>query len=361
MMSKLISTNFLFSFCFFLGSINPSYAKSPLGYFKKAANKCALTFTNKVNEVKQIHIFISRLDDIIEYIERKQHWEVNQILALLTDLHAFRKDVKLLLVQKKSLSNMQKQLDRLLLSWLLWRSTEPHLTHWVTGHDPKMVLQKWIESILERSLSEQELQALEKAYRYKHNVMPIQYFTRQKILEDAGFSSAELDQLGRKTILIRGKGTVTLEVPQRVSIENRLKARGYNSAYTRGMDEIQELMVVGELLRKRKVDPYRTHIPYLGNKLREYITFMELGIENATQQEHFDLLKKYVELIIQEESFTYAQWLEISLWLPDILSSPRTSSINTDNLVKHFPEQIAIPTTVGIIGFIPLNIMRSNR
>ena len=361
-MNKLISKSVLFFFCAFLGYINPSYAKSPLSYFKQAANKCALIFTNKVNEVKQVHIFISRLDDIIEYVERKRHWEVNQALVLLTDLHAFRKDVKKsLLVQKSSLSNMQKQLNRLLLSWLLWRSTELHLAHWATGHDPNMILQKWVESVLGRSLNEQELQVLEKAYRYKHNVVPIQYFTRQKILKEAGFSEAELDQLGWKTILIRGKRTVTLEMPQRVSIENRLKARGYSSAYTRGMDEIQELMVVGEQLRKQKVDPYRTHIPYLGNKLRKYIAFMELGVENATQKEHFDLLKKYVELIIQEESFTYAQWLEISLWLPDILSSPRTFPINTDNLVEHFPKQIAIPTTVGIIGFIPLNIMRSNR
>ena len=254
---------------------------------------------------------------------------------------------------------MQKQLDRLLLSWLLWRTEEPHLAHWATGRDSERTLQKWIESILGRSLSEQELQALEKAYRYKHNVIPIQYFTRQKILKEAGFSSAKLDQLGRKTIL-RGKETAALNIPPRVLVENHLKERGYNSAYTRGMDEIQELMVVGEQLRKQKVDPYRTHVPYLGNKLREYIAFMKSGIKSATQQEQFDLLKKYVELIIQEEGVTYVQWLEISLWLPDILSSPRTFSINTDNLVEHFPKQIAMPTTVGIIGFIPLNIMRSN-
>ena len=64
-MNKLISKSLLFSFCFFLGSINPSYAKSSLCYFKKVANKYALTafkeefISKKENEWRS---FVKRLN-----------------------------------------------------------------------------------------------------------------------------------------------------------------------------------------------------------------------------------------------------------------------------------------------------------
>ena len=84
-MNKLISKNFLF----FLGSINPSYAKNPLNYFKKATNKCKLTFTNQIGAIKSTHNLITRLNNIIGHLEGQRDG-----LILLEQLHAFRKNVK---------------------------------------------------------------------------------------------------------------------------------------------------------------------------------------------------------------------------------------------------------------------------
>ena len=73
-----------------------------------------------------------------------------------------------------------------------------------------------------------------------------------------------------------------LEIPPGTLTESYLRVRGYSPIYTRGMEEIEELIAVGKQLRK--VNPYETHVPYLGRKLREYIVFMETGITNSRQQ-----------------------------------------------------------------------------
>ena len=91
---------------------------------------------------------------------------------------------------------------------------------------------------------------------------------------------------------MRGRRTIALEIPKRASIEAYLRMRGYLPAYIRGMDEIEELIAVGNQLREKEVNPYEDHIPYLARKLREYIAHMEIGIRNSTQEEQFDSFKR---------------------------------------------------------------------
>ena len=206
------------------------------------------------------------------------------------------------------------------------------------------------------------------AFAKKSNNTTYSDSQKQTILEEAGFSISEITMLTRGTIsdktnpiqniILRRKKIVTLDIPQKDSVESDLKERGYSSVYTKGMDVIQELMAVAKQLRAKKIHPYRDHVPYLGDKLREYTAFMELGVKNSKQQAQFDSLKKYVEIIIQEEGVTYAKWLIISLKLPDILSE-YNSYIDTDKLMELFPKIITMPTILGLIGLIPINTMRS--
>lgn len=342
---------------------------------------------NKIRTGEEhIRSLIMPLDWITEKLggmKAYQRW-FHQHPILLRDLLKFREELESLLKQKPSRSDslhMQDKLERMVLPWVFWRPKSierdafvKHSEKAITGEEVftliknpektlKKSLQEWGEFNLGRSLTEQEVQALEKAFNYeaeRDTMVEVQYFIKQKILEEAGFSKKELDLLGRKTVL-RGSETVSIEIPQRTSEEARLKAKGYNSAYTRGMDEILELIAVGKQLLKQNINPYTTHVPYFAKKLREYIAYMEKGISNPTQREEFDLLKQYVELLIKEEGVTYEQFIMVSLRLPNMLSTRNPNLINNtaQELVYDFPETFAFPTTVGILGIIALNTIRS--
>ena len=365
-MSKLIKNKSFFTFFLFVILISPSYAISE-NNISKHLKSCKEFFKNVTNGTERVRNLSARLDRVLE---EEKTW-LHQHPILSWDLYEFRIKLDYLSNQEFSLSDslrIQEKLDGLVLPWIFWKSINPEF--FISIKDPdkdfKKNIQEWAELSLGRTLNEVELQALEKAYNYtvKWDIMvDIQYFTKQKILKAAGFSEKDLDQLGQK-ILFRGSEKVSLQIPQRTSAEARLRAKGYNSAYTRGMDEIQELIAIGKQLREKSVNPYTTHIPYFAKKLMEYITYMETGINNSTQRKQFELLKKYIEMIIREESVTYEQWIAISLRLPDILSAETPNVIDpsiVQELTSHFPKLIVLPTTVGEIGIIPLNSIRSER
>ncbi len=365
-MSNLISNKNFFTFFLFVILISLSYAVSA-NNISQHLKSCKKSFKNVTNGTERVHNLSARLDRVLE---EEKIW-LHQHPILSWDLHEFRIKLDYLLNQEFSFSDslrIQEKLDGLVLPWIFWKSINPKF--FISIKDPdkdlKKNIQEWVELSLGRTLNEVELQALEEAYNYtvKWDIMvDIQYFTKQKILKAAGFSERDLDQLGQKTPF-RGNEKVSLQIPQRTSTEAHLKAKGYNPAYTRGMDAIEELVAVGKQLREKSVNPYTTHIPYFAKKLREYITYMETGINNSIQREQFELLKKYTEIIIKEEGVTYEQWIAISLRLPDILSNEKPDIIDpsiVQELLKLFPETIVLPTTIGEIGIIPLNTIRSER
>lgn len=270
------------------------------------------------------------------------------------------------------LLHIQERFNRLIFPWLFWRSTERNSKEifnmrGLRGSN-KNRLRKWAEDSLGRSLNEQEVQALEEAYSYDIGWMDIrldvQFFTKQKILKEAGFSEKEMDQLGRKATL-QGSGTIALEIPQRTSIETLLRGQGYEPDSIKGMDETEELKVVGKQVLERfdEIGKYYTvHSPYLAQKLKEYIAYMEKGISNSIQRKNFERLKEYLKILIEEEGVTYDKFLAVSLRSVDILSeNDRPNSLLLQDFLKLLPERIAMPTIAGLIGYMSLNDTRSEK
>lgn len=402
-MSNLIRSKIFLAIFLFISFADSSYAIPTESILKANLITCEKSFINNIfiKNTKTIDLkmeprtgeehvrsLIMPLDWITEKqggMKVYQRW-FHQNPILLKKLLEFRKTLESLLKQKPSLSDslhMQEKLEQMVLPWGFWRPRSNSRDAIMIGFEKtitskavftliknpkktfKRSLQEWGEFTLKRSLTEQEVQALEKAFNYeveRDTMVEVQYFTKQKILKEAGFSEKEMDLLGRKTVL-RGSETVSVEIPQRTSEEARLRAKGYNSAYTRGMDEIQELIAVGKQLLEQNINPYTTHVPYFAKKLREYIAYMEKGIRYSTQREEFDLLKQYVEILIKEEGVTYEQFIMVSLRLPSILSTrnPDLTNNTAQELVNNFPETFAFPTTVGKIGTISLNTIRSEK
>ena len=368
-MMNNLKTKSLFVIVLFLGSPSTSYARFEI---KKSISRfCEKVFTNRASRSSHTdtedfdYFIINHLNTVISYSRDDP--------ILLRYLEEFRTNVTPLLGKENSLSDLfriQKRFDRLIFPWLFWRSAErdsKNLFKMEFRDNNRNRLQEWAEDSLGRSLNEQEVQALKEAYSYDIGWVDIrldvQFFTKQKILKEAGFSEREMDQLGRKTTL-RGRKTLVLEIPQRTSIETALRARGYEPDFIKGIDETEELKVAGKQLLDKldEIGIYTVHSPYLGQKLREYIAYMEEGISNSTQREKFDRLKEYVEILIEEEGVTYDKWLAVSLRLADILSeSTNPRPILLQNLLKILPKRIVMPTIAGLIGYMSLSGTRSEK
>ena len=92
-----------------------------------------------------------------------------------------------------------------------------------------------------------------------------------------------------------------LQIPQKTKEAEELKAQGFKSSYTKGIDEMNEMIVIGNQLRELKVDPYTIHIDYFTNKMKEHIQFVEEAVTNLSQRRGMDLLKEYMETAIREK------------------------------------------------------------
>lgn len=386
----------IFIVVLFMGFTGPSYAfsvKEGLNSLKRGVQLCKEGFLKKERAGKyRVRHLIQRLDQALKNEEERLREEAP---SLLKELHEFRAKTEALLSHEVSVSdsfNIQKELEGLVLPLAFWGTTvdmevlgkKTFVSLRDSEKDFKESLQEWGEARLGRELSETEVKALEdtyhyfqlypkRFYEYYHQgiyrralisdiswdmMMAERYFLKQNILKEAGFSEEEIKGLGLKKVL-RGNGSIELKIPQRTQEEARLKDKGFNTAYTRGMDEWNEWIAVAEQLREKKINAYATHIPYLAKKLREYMAYMEKGIQTPEQREQFELLRAYIELIIKERGVTYLQFLAVSLRMPDILSNEERPGGSHPFVVQiraaAFPQEIAIPTTIGELGFIPFN------
>ena len=358
-MMNNLKTKILFLIVLLLGSPSVSYSRFKIR--EAIVRFCENTFANKVR--KSARTNINYLNQMIPHFEGDP--------VLLRHLEEFHADVMPFLTgERNSLSDLlsiQKKFNRLISTWLFWRSTETGSIFFDVqiSEGIRRKLQKWGEDSLGRSLNEQETQALKEAYSY--NVkrtdirLDVQFFTKQKILREAGFSEREMDQLGRK-LTLRGRKTIVLEIPQIASIEAALRAQGYEPDHIKGMDETKELMVAGKQLLDKldETDIYTAHIPYLAQKLKQYIAYMEKGISNSTQRERFERLKEYVEILIEEEGVTYDKYLAVSLRSAHILLEGDIP-ISFQSLLRLFPKRIVMPTIAGLIGYMSLSETRSEK
>ena len=163
--------------------------------------------------------------------------------------------------------------------------------------------------------------------------------------------------------------------------EQSLKARGFNSAYTRGINEVNEWIAVADQMRKLEVNPYKTHIDYLADKARDHIAYIREGLTSSGGRaiRNLNRLERIVEHAIQERGVTYSWWLRFNYALSrvygydDVNSSgmklPRADERHLVNrfpthaderhLVNRFPTHIVMPTIVGKMGVMAIN--RANR
>ena len=162
-----------------------------------------------------------------------------------------------------------------------------------------------------------------------------------------------------------------LLLPEKAREEETLKSQGYNSFWTRGLDEVNEWLALKEQFIKLGVDPQVTHIDYFVDKIPMHIEYIKKGIISQSQKNErlkaLELLEKEVEKAVQEKKVTYKWWIHFNYSLSKVLSpsyneilDPKTlmneeSSVIINSLINLFPEKILIPTTKGGLGIIAFN------
>ena len=235
-----------------------------------------------------------------------------------------------------------------------------------------------------RSFTDKEATAFKKIYDQLLRIQKGEYSDRfltqrrKKILELAGFSETEIRILTRPPHQpMEASKEIKIQIPKKTNEEQRLKAQGFNPAYTRGIDEANEWIAVGEQLREGKVDPYTSHIGYFLEKTMEHIQDIEKEIETPQQKRNLSRWKRYVEKKRRKNNFTYEDWLKVNWVLSKILNKQLPSSQSffeyqlrrnfsesgrrledlesIEMLLYAFPRHIAIPTRVGDVGIIAFN------
>lgn len=152
--------------------------------------------------------------------------------------------------------------------------------------------------------------------------------------------------------------------------EQKLEAQGFDSAYTRGINEVNEWIAVVNQMRKLKINPYKTHVDYLADKVRDHIVHVKAGLSSSHLREirNLERLEELAERTIQEKGVTYLWWLRFNYALSRIYdhgditvigSFPRVRSIDERLLVNLFPTQIIMPTIIEKMGVMAVN--RANR
>lgn len=224
-------------------------------------------------------------------------------------------------------------------------------------------VREWGESTLGRTLSENELYLLEAFYRENPSSEIKTKILRRRTRDDDrfNFSEREIKILSQREIRPEFIETVKIKIPEKTQEEKELKAQGFNAAYRRGIDEVNEWIAVRQQLVRAKADPYLTHVDYFAERMKEQIAHIEEGVITSSQLRNLNRLKKYVEELIDQNQVTYYRWLKFSLSLSKVLSVDnldydRESLFEINHkIVKSFPNGMAIPTIIGEMGIIAIN------
>ena len=136
-------------------------------------------------------------------------------------------------------------------------------------------IQKWGESTLGRTLTADELHVLEALYRENPSSEVKAKVLRRRVrdYDQLNFSEKEIEILSQREIKPEFTETVKINIPKNNQEEKALKAQGFNAAYRRGMDEVNEWIAVRKQLVRLKADPYLTHVDYFAKKMREQISY----------------------------------------------------------------------------------------
>ena len=159
-----------------------------------------------------------------------------------------------------------------------------------------------------------------------------------------------------------------LRIPERTSEEQIFANQGFNSAYTRGLNVVNEWISIVSQLIKLGVNPYKTHIDYFADKIEIYIEYIRKGLDSSdvVALRNLERLKKHAERTVQEKGVTYYWWLRFNHALSRISDFNRidvdfmrqmssSTKINIKTLVNYFPAYVVIPTVMGKMGIIAIN------
>ena len=144
--------------------------------------------------------------------------------------------------------------------------------------------------------------------------------------------------------------------------EFSLKARGYRSAFTDGLDKINRMIELAQKLRASKVDPLKTHIPEFADRVLDHIEFTRQGIADSNKEELkiLDNLREEALEKLKSKSITYEWWLEWNFKLANRLNNDTDFQVippleYSSDLLRKFPDSIFLPMTnvenLGIIAF----------
>ena len=213
------------------------------------------------------------------------------------------------------------------------------------------LLLEWGEARLERPFTDEEAKTFLRVQSY---FLPTQ--RKREILADAGFSPPERKKLIKAIPLIEPSKEIKIQIPEKTNEEQALKAQGFNSAYTRGIDEANEWIAVARQIRAEMVDPYRTHFDYFAGKTLKHIQDIDEEVEDPQQRRKLLRWKRYVERKRQKGSFTYEDLLRVNWALSKILKNGTEDGLEyIERLIYAFPRVIAMPTTTGAVGIMTLN------
>ena len=166
----------------------------------------------------------------------------------------------------------------------------------------------------------------------------------------------ELEYLELKEIRRKVKKGEVKVTQQTRETEEELTEKGFGSFYTKGLDEMNEMIAIVKQLRELEVDSYTTHVGYFSDKITENIQFMETGEITSFQRIMLTLLKEYVKTATQEESVTYEKFLRFHEMLVNIFSNNSGEVLQSfRNFTVYFPKIIAMPTVQGEVGIMTIN------
>ena len=159
----------------------------------------------------------------------------------------------------------------------------------------------------------------------------------------------------------------------KIQEEKALKLKGYNSFWTKGLDEVQEWLIIKKQFIALEVNPHTTHIDYFANKIPQHIEHIRSGLKFQhksivnKQRKALKHLEKKAKQAINKRKVTYNWWVKFNYALSKVLSpsyyeilAPKSSTneeglMIINSIIDLFPEKILMPTIKGGLGIISLN------
>ncbi len=162
----------------------------------------------------------------------------------------------------------------------------------------------------------------------------------------------------------------------KIAEEQKLREQGYDPIYTRGMDEVNQWLVMQEHFIKARVNPLITHITWLETQVHRHIEHIRKRVMSQPSTEDrqqilevLAFLETEAEATIRKKKLTYYYWLRFNHLLSKVayekyiylLSNKKLTSDEeyvtnaVDSFANLFPIDILVPTILGEVGIMTLN------